>query len=655
MDMRRLRIGLRGAGVALCAALLAMTPASATPASADDASDMRAALALSDRDDYTGAALRAPDGVGREIVEWQRLRAGQGTLGDYESFIATHPDWPGMPYLHAQGEAAAADAQPPARVTAYFARDRASTAAGATALVRAQMAAGMAAEAAKAARTAWTTMRFSAAEETALLTLQPKALAAGAEARLDMLLWDGRLAEAKRMIARVGPDWQALGIARIALQENGAGVNALIGVVPQRLAADPGLAYDRFAWRLRKGLTDGALALIGERSVSAMALGRPEAWAGARLRLAYDLLDQGKVREAHALAAAHHLTSGSAYADLEFLSGFIALRKLGESKTALTHFQRLKAGVSTPISLARADYWQGRANEALGRKDAARAAYTAGAAFQTAYYGLLCAEKLGRSLDQSLLGDARAADWRGAAFAGTSTLAAARLLADAGDRALAKRFFLQIAEGQDATGLAQLADLVLSLDEPHIAVLIGKAAASRGIIIPRAYFPVVAMVPDRLPVSRALALSIARRESEFDPRVVSHAGARGLMQVMPGTAKMMADRTAQTYALARLTGDPAYNVTLGSAYLAQLVEEFGPAVALVASGYNAGPGRPRRWIKEFGDPRDRGTDVVDWVETIPYAETRTYVMRVVESLVIYRARLRGTAGRIDVEGELTGR
>jgi soluble lytic murein transglycosylase len=150
-------------------------------------------------------------------------------------------------------------------------------------------------------------------------------------------------------------------------------------------------------------------------------------------------------------------------------------------------------------------------------------------------------------------------------------------------------------------------------------------------------------------------LSIARRESEFNVGVVSPAGARGLMQVMPGTAKLMAEKTGKPYALSQLTTDPAYNVGLGAAYLAQLVEEFGPAVALIASGYNAGPGRPRRWVTEFGAPRQAGVDVVDWVETIPYAETRTYVMRVVESLVIYRARLRGAANVVNVSAELTGR
>ncbi len=218
---------------------------------------------------------------------------------------------------------------------------------------------------------------------------------------------------------------------------------------------------------------------------------------------------------------------------------------------------------------------------------------------------------------------------------------------------MSKRFFLHLAEGLDATGLDQLADLALQIDEPHIAVLIAKQAAERGVILPRAYFPIPAFVPDGLSVSRALALAISRRESEFDPAARSAANARGLMQVLPGTAQLVAPKVGLAFDAAKLN-DPAYNVRMGTGYLAQLVEQFGPSIALVASGYNAGPGRPKRWIDSFGDPRRPDVDVIDWVEMIPFTETRTYVMRVVESLVIYRAKLKGVAGPVRVTGELKG-
>ena len=199
-----------------------------------------------------------------------------------------------------------------------------------------------------------------------------------------------------------------------------------------------------------------------------------------------------------------------------------------------------------------------------------------------------------------------------------------------------------------------MADMVVDWGEPHLAVLIAKQAAERGLILPHAYYPVPDFVPDGLKVSRALALSISRRESEFDPAARSSADARGLMQVLPGTAKHMAEKLGKPFDAAKLISDPAYNVTMGSAYLAEMVEKFGPSIALVASGYNAGPRRPERWMTEFGDPRRPDVDVVDWIETIPFAETRTYVMRVAEGVVIYRAKLKGAVGPVRITEELKG-
>ncbi|MGO4907484.1 transglycosylase SLT domain-containing protein [Pseudorhodobacter sp. W20_MBD10_FR17] len=639
----------------ICGILLLLAGGVAPQAHADAADDLRSALTAADVRDWNKALALAPAGVAHDVIEWQRLRAGDGLLGEYEDFLARRPDWPGLPWLHQKGEAAVARSSTPDRVTGYFTKDKPSTAEGAIALVKAYMAKGNAKAAGAEAQSAWLGLRFDAAEQAELQALQPQALQSVHNKRMDMLLWAGREAEARQMLPLVSQGWQTLAQARIALREMSDGVDGLIAAVPAAESGNAGLAFDRFVWRARKGFTDGAVALILERSISTASLGRPDAWADRRIRLVRDLMQGGRMAEAYRIAASHRLTEGGDYAELEFLAGFIALRKLNDPMTARNHFQHLKQGVSTPISLSRAHYWEGRAEEALGNTAAARLAYQAGAKHQTAYYGLLCAEKLGLPLDAALLADARPSDWRQASFANSSVLQAAQLLLAANDLDLAKRFVLHLAEGLGPKELDQLADFALQNGQPHIAVLVGKQAASRGVILPRAYFPVVGLVPDNLAVSRALALSIARRESEFNVGVVSPAGARGLMQVMPGTAKLMAEKTGKPYALSQLTTDPAYNVGLGSAYLAQLVEEFGPAVALIASGYNAGPGRPRRWVTEFGDPRQPDVDVVDWVETIPFNETRTYVMRVVESLVIYRAKLRGTPTVVNVSAELSGR
>lgn len=631
----------------------------APAAMADQATSLRAALDKAAAKDWQGALTEAQGAgtVGADVILWQWLRDGQGKLGDYESFLTRRPDWPGLPLLREKGEIAVARSTDAARIIAYFGGDAPRTGLGAVTLVRALLETGQRDAAEAEALRAWAVLKFDSADEDALLALMSDALSVAHEVRLDNALWDGdRRGEATRMLARVGADWAALGQARLALQTNAANASGLVEGLPQAVAGDAGLAYDRFVWRMQKDRYDDAAALLIERSTSVASLGRPEAWAERRALLARRFMRTGDAKTGYTIASQHQLEAGDAYVDLEFLSGFIALRKLGDPDRALGHFTRLKAAVATPISVARADYWLGRALEAKGDAAGAKAAFQAAAQNQTAFYGLMAAEKLGLSLDPALVEAGQpGAGWKTAGFAGSSVLAAARSLLEAGDRTLAKRFLLHLGESLTAQELEQLADLALRLDEPHIALLVAKSAAERGLILARSYYPVPDMVPDGLPVSRALALAISRRESEFDPRAQSPVGARGLMQVMPETAARVAQRLGEESSTAKLTADPAFNVRVGSEYLRQMVEEFGPSVALIASGYNAGPGRPRNWIKDFGDPRRADVDVVDWVETIPFTETRTYVMRVAEGVVIYRARLAGVSSPVRISAELTGR
>ena len=643
----RLRHGLR-------LAALGLLLASPWPVQAGEVAGLRTALAAAGAEDWAAATAAAEGQVSDDIVEWLRLRSGEGQLGEYEAFLQRRPDWPGLGLLREKGEAAVARSTSAERVLAWFNGGQPETVDGSFALIRAYTALGQTDAARAEAVRAWLALSFTAEQEAALLEAYPKALAQVNETRLDRLLWDGEATEAARMLPRVGADWRKLAEARIALREESPGVDAKLKAVPAALSNNPGLAYERFIWRMRKDRYEEAATLIVDSSSSAGTLGRPEDWAERRALLARRLLRDGDPRMAYRVAASHHLAGGSDYADLEFIAGFVALRHLGDAQAGLDHFRRLTAAVSTPISLARGAYWEGRALDQLGQTDAARAAFARAAQNHTAYYGLLAAERQGMPLAPEILGRQQYPDWQTASFADSSVLQAAILLQQAGDRALAKRFLLHLAEGLNAQELGQLGEMALSLDEPHFAVLIGKQAAERGIILSRVYYPVTDLVPDGLAVSRALALSIARRESEFDPGVISPAGARGLMQVMPETARMMATKLGKGFDRARLTSDPAYNAALGSEYLKQLLEEFGPSIALIASGYNAGPGRPRAWVEQFGDPRRDDVDVVDWVEMIPFSETRTYVMRVAESVVIYRAKLKGEAGPIDLTGELKG-
>ncbi len=645
---------------ALFATLFAVQfPAAPVHAQGDpEVAAMGAALRLADRQSWDAAEAQARQAgrLGPTVLEWVRLRAGNGSFADYARFLRAHADWPGLGYLRGKGEATIAADTPAAEILAYFAKDLPTTATGSLAYQGALRAMGRTKEAEAEARRAWLELSYSASQQQAQLADYGRALAGMSAERLDRLLWRGRTGEAQQMLPLVGAGEAALGRARIALQTGAKGVDGLIAAVPRSLAGDAGLAHDRFDYRYDHGNSSGAEDLLLERSRSAKLLGDPAAWADRRARLARGEMAGGNARRAYALAAGAHLNPGPpVYAELQFLAGYIALQKLHDPKTALRHFEAFQKAVVTPISRSKADYWRGRAYDALHDIKSARAAYEAGAKNQTAFYGLLSAEKLGAALDPALLTQATFPDWRRAAFLDSDVLRAGLLLERAGARSLSRWFFVSLARRLDDVQLGELADMALAQDLPHVAVLVAKQAAGRGIILPKAYFPLTGLARDRLPVPTDLALAIARRESEFDETVVSPAGALGLMQVMPGTAQLMSRVAGVAYDRARLTTDAAYNAELGSTYLAQLIERFGPALTLVAAGYNAGPNRAAAWIEQLGDPRAPGVDPVDWIESVPFTETRDYIMRVAESYEIYRSKLAGRPLRINLMAELKGR
>ena len=626
-------------------------------ARADDPAGFRAALAAADQRDWPTAvaAARKAGPLAAAVIDWERLRDGNGTLADYADFLARYPDWPGLPLLRQKGEGAIAADTSADAVIGYFSAMRPQTGMGSLALIAAYQARGQGPAAAEEAVRAWRSLSLSQSEHDLFLARHGGILKDHHDGRMAMLLRQGRLADARRMLPLNSAYTRAVAEVRIALQASDPGVDGLIAKLPEKAVNSGGLAYDRFRWRIRKDLYDSADELLLERSVSADALGDPDQWADWRRRLARKEMREGDARRAYRMAAQHYLKSGSDYADLEWLAGYIALRKLNDPKTALTHFDRFQKAVNGPISLSRAGYWRGRAYEVLGIADDARAAYAEGARYPTAFYGLLSAEKVGLPLSPAMAGGEAYPDWRTLPFAGSSVLLAARELMAAGDETLAARFLLHLGEGLSGRDIGALAGLAVEAKEPYVALSLAKAAADKGVIWPSAYFPVPALSGLDLPVRPELALSIARRESEFNHRVISHAGARGLMQVMPGTAEMMAKKIGVSYEKAKLTTDWQYNAQLGAAYLDQLVDEFGNSPLLVAVGYNAGPGRSRRWITELGDPRAEGVDPIDWIEAIPFRETQTYVMRVAESLPIYRARLSGQAGPLNFTNELKGR
>ncbi|MDF0599287.1 lytic transglycosylase domain-containing protein [Psychromarinibacter sp. C21-152] len=621
--------------------------------------ELRLALAAAARGDWDiAAALAEQRGpAAADIVEWQRLRRGRGEFADYLAFLSENGNWPGLALLRRRGESSIPEGAAPADVLAYFAAQPPQTGHGALRLAEALAASGRTDDAETTVLRAWRELEMGATEEAAILDAYGDTVAPAHAARLDLLLWRGDRSGVLRAMARVDAGRKALAEARIALQREEAGVDAAIEAVPEALRDHGGLAYDRMIWRIEKRRRDEAADLIISQSTSAERLGRPQEWAEWRRVLARQEMRAGNGQRAYDLAANHHIEKTDdfyPYADLEWLAGYLALTYLDDPETALAHFRRHTAVVDTPISLSRGHYWEGRALAAMGDAEAAMAAWQRGAVHQTAFYGQLSAEKAGVPLDPALTGRAEPPDWREAGFVDSSVFAAAVLWFDAGERWETVRFLSHLAESTPVEELEALGEFALSLGDPFVAVRVSKQIVREGAVPIRAYFPLQDLGVD-LPVEEALALAVARRESEFNVAAVSPAGARGLMQLMPGTARLVSGQLGLAYRLGALTTDAVYNATLGSAYLADLIEEFGPNYALVSAGYNAGPGRPRRWVELYGDPRDPGTDPVDWVEHIPFRETRNYVMRVTESVPVYRARLTGEVGAVGLTELLTAR
>ncbi len=606
------------------------------------------AVVESDWELAAARAARVSDPIALEIIDWYRLRAGDGTFAEYEHFLTENADWPGLAKIARKGEAAMPDNLTNRRVRAYFAVRAPQTGAGVLRLAAALPRAEGRALIVKA----WQEMELTPEERARFLQDNRRLLSDEHTARLNNLLWSGKRDAAREMLPLVSAGQRALAVARLALQEDTNGVDALISAIPRRLQGDAGLAYDRFKWRLKKGYTDSAVELLLARSVSVESLGFPEKWAKNRRSMARAAMRAGDAALAYRIASRHFLTSGSNFADLEWLSGYLSLRKLGQPSQALRHFQTFRAAISSPISLGRAGYWLGEAYLALGDENRAYQSYAMGARYQTSFYGQLAASRAGLPPDAALAGADFPPDWTKADFLGMDSVRAGVLFYFAGEPSRARMFITHAASGLALRDRAAMAQLMLDLDQPHIALRIAKSVATRGTVLPTPYYPLHGLAGKSGDVPPELAMAIARQESELNAAARSPVGALGLMQVMPATGKRVARALDIGFSEARLGSDWEYNARIGTAYLAQMLEKFDGSALLAAAAYNAGPNRAERWIRDFGDPRLESVDAVDWIESIPFRETRNYVMRVLEAQFVYRARISGEVGPLTLAAEL---
>ena len=582
----------------------------------------------------------------RVLVEWMELRDGVEDWSRYARFLEKHGDWPGLKRLRRKGEDAIPTNVSLAELNSYFEMVAPQTATGAILLAKNLSGA----EQEKRLQEIWATMSLTAEQEAALLKDHSGILAQVHDERADALLWQGWTDQAERLLPRLDPGYRALTRARIGLQKKANGVDGLIGAVPAALKSHPGLNFDRFQWRIAKGRWEDAQAFIAEMD-GVDKMGRPEEWSNRRRGFARRAMREGKSETAYGIAVNHGQEDGSHYADLEWLAGYIALSKLNRASDGLTHFQNMLAAVRSPISLGRGYYWIGRAENALGNSEAAQIAFAEAAKYQTGFYGQLGAAEAGVSTDPFIAADAQVS-WKDGDFLKSTVLEAAYLYHLVGDEPRMRWFLTHMAETLSVAETAKLSHYARDLGHPYVALGIAKEAVKRDFILPDVYFPVTDLARKAGKVPRELALSIARRESEFRHNAKSGAGALGLMQVMPATGRQVAGEIGIEYSKSKLQNNADYNAQIGTHYLASLLDEYEGSYVLAFAAYNAGPGRVNQWLQEYGDPRKSSVNVIDWIEHIPFRETRNYVMRVMEGVHVYRARLGIGTGTVEIKKDL---
>jgi soluble lytic murein transglycosylase len=601
----------------------------------------RAALAAAQSGDwaraYAGAAA-VGDPLPLKIVRWlDYSRSGaSGRFADIAEFIDKNPDWPRQKVLRRHAEEALTG-ESDAVAADWFRRHPPVTGLGKVHEAEIMLGSGNTEGGNAALRAAWIGADFGPGDEKAFLARHDASIRPeDHEKRLDRLLWEGQQEAARRMLPLLPEDWRSLGEARLALTSLAPNAEFLLASVPAQLRSDPGLVYDELRWRTRKDMVDAAARILLSQPGDPV---RPAAWWVERQTIARRVLSTGNAQLAYRIAEQHGPLEGVADSEAEFLLGYIALRYMKNPADAFDHFSRIPTRVSTPYAKARAGYWAGRAAAAQAEPELAAKLYAAAADHMITFYGQLAAHQLGENAPPRPVPEPVPDAAELASFNQIELVRATRIFLDSGYRDQGKIFLLSLVDNAATpTQFAMLAALAEAGGRIDLAVAVAKRAIDAGTPLMIRGYPVTAL-PSGGTAEHSLLLAITRQESAFDREAVSRAGARGLMQLMPNTASDVARKMRLPFSAERLTTDGTYNVLLGRAYLEKLIDDFGGSYALAIAAYNAGPGRVRQWLRDYGDPRGGDIDMVDWIENIPIGETRNYVHRVLETLQIYRGQI----------------
>jgi soluble lytic murein transglycosylase len=636
-------------------------PAQPTPASASDRATVAQALAASGHSWDRARSLAAQSGnpVVKTIVEWRYLldEMGGASFDSINAFLAAHAAWPRHDALLIRAEKAMPAELSSRDVIGWYATHTPLSGIGTIRLGAALMDTGKIADGTAMVRKGWIDFTFSPFDENLIVAAHGDVLGPGEQkARLLKLLARDDLGGAKRQIRRVDSETARLANAVLQVKANPATAKQALASFPDSARTAPELLFEAAKALRRRNQNEDAWALMAQAPTDSQNLAIAERWSTERQIMARDALKVGRPELAYQFASTPALgpEAGTTFMEAEFLAGWIALRGLHKPELAYKHFDRLAKGVSLPISVARAHYWLGRSWEALNNLDSAAAEYRTASYYSATFYGQLALTNIAdRPMLHMNIAAARPVASERAAFEGDDRVQALRLFSQLGDRANTRVFALAIAAGTaDAKQLQMLAELVATTGDQALGVKVAKNASYSDVYLQPYLHPMVALpkFPGTAP-EPALVLGLTRQESEFDAGAVSVAGARGLMQMMPASAK----RAAAMYHLSYRPNDlnkPDYNMQLGMATLQENLDRWDGSYILAIASYNAGPSNVRNWVETFGDPRDAGVDPIDWVESIPFPETRNYVQRVLENLEVYRNRLNNSDQRLAILSDL---
>jgi soluble lytic murein transglycosylase len=652
--LKRAALGLFIATAAVAASAAPIAPgsiAAAAPAFLTEADfsrleTVRKAIA---KRDFTGARAtirEIADPTARALGEWYYFEAEDPLVRvtDADAFLDAHPEWPSANKIQSHVEKRMTSTLPASEVLDFFDTRDPVTGEGKLQLARAQFAKGETDAAIIHIKDAWRKNTFTLAEEQRLIANYGGRLNQDDHfARVDRLLFAREAGTAKRSITYLTGAERRRANVRADLLLGAAKAGDAYSALSQEDRADAGVMLAAIRYFRRRQEEPRAIALARSAPTDPAVLRNPARWWEEQQLLMRWALKNRLYADAYAMASHHGLEPGSGeFAEAEFNAGWIALRFLKDPARAEQHFGALAGNVAAPISISRGWYWLGRAAEAKGEEAIARERFAKASKHIYTFYGQLAAEKIGGDvLNIAFDPGAPATPEDKARFGSRPAVAALRMLTDLKDDRGFLIFAYHLDDKLQSPGeFRELADLAMKIGAPHVAVRAGKVATRAGAFVGDVAYPEIA-VPKQAAryVPAEVILGLSRQESEFNPRAFSRAGARGLMQLIPSTAQITAKKEGLPYRRDALLTDPSYNMTLGSAHLSHLISKYQGSWIMTFAAYNAGPNRVDQWVEAYGDPRGAGVDPLDWMEQIPFEETRNYVQRVLENSQIYRSRL----------------